>query len=98
MLGPYRDPGPSPDLLVPDAPCCGLHKWQRAIPPGYAKALSMAATTLLLVASASLAAITYTVVATQLRDAAPKECVPLEGSLTGAHGRVIVRPSRTILN
>lgn len=48
---------------------------QRALPSGFAKALSAAATTLLLVASASISAVTYSVVVRQAR-AARAEALP----------------------
>lgn len=71
MLGPYREPvlivaDPLPRSCVPeDAP--GRVRCPppaRAFPSGFFKALSAAATLLLLVSSASLAAITWTITST----------------------------------
>jgi hypothetical protein len=79
MLDPYRTPGPVdadlpaeplPDRCAPPAvPACpgrsAASRTPRApIPAGYAKALSAAATLLLLVGSASLSAMTWTVTRT----------------------------------
>ena len=77
MLGPYRDPVPTdpdvlPDTCVPKegaAPCQRLHVLPcpppaRSLPPAFGKAFAGAATLLLLVASASMSAITWTVTST----------------------------------
>ncbi len=91
MLGPYRDPAPAcadvlPDSCVPEGDptrCCpGLSAPtpagvapRRAGPSVHVRALTAAATLLLLVSSASISAITWTVTSTILAERAQRSAI-----------------------
>jgi membrane-associated protease RseP (regulator of RpoE activity) len=68
MIGPYRIPGPVPPEPPsrcddrPPPPACAASVTTRRLPLAFVKALSVAATVLLLTASASISAIAFSVI------------------------------------
>jgi hypothetical protein len=110
MLGPYRDPAsveteppaePLPDRCVPEeARCPGCPPVAVAgrppVPPAFAKALSAAATLLLLIGCASLSAITWTVTST-LAEARAAKLRSAEGEAQARSAPVQVPPFGVVL-
>jgi hypothetical protein len=85
MNGPYRSPAlvhvdPLPNACVPDR---AVHA-SFPLPPAFAKALAAAATLLLLMGSASLGAITWTVVTTPARSAPAESAMDAQRALQSA--------------